>query len=163
MFCLLIYRILLIFCNVPIGLLNNPMILWLDLVFVVLINNCMPLYGCALWSLNSCVLKQLDVSPNRCLHHIRSLSCYCHANVFIMCQVCLISVFSSFISCFSLLPLIVMSLYRYVQFLILLVFHVIMLLVITLSMHGKEVVRSSSLNVSWETSHFLYGVLGLLN
>ena len=90
--------------------------------------NCMPLYGCALWSFNSCVLKQLDVSPNRCLHHIRSLSCYCHANVFIMCQVCLISVFSSFISCFSLLPLIVMSLY--VQFFILLVFRVIILLVI---------------------------------
>ena len=29
--------------------------------------NCMPLYGCALWSFNSCVLKQLDVSLNKCL------------------------------------------------------------------------------------------------
>lgn len=54
----------------------------------------------------------------------------------------------------------------YVQFLILLVFRVIILLVITLSMHGKEVVRSSSLNVRElrDKSLFVWGVrVALLN
>jgi len=73
---------------------------------------------------------------------------------------CLIFVFSGFVSCFSLLPLIVMSLY--IQFFILLVFHVAILLVITLSMVRRLyviiVMFVLLLLMLLEIYHFLYGV-----
>lgn len=117
--------------------------------------NCMPLYGCALWSLNSCVLKQLDVSPNRCLHHIPLLLLSCK---------CLHHVSGVFNICFQQFYKLFQSASTNSNVLVCAVFHSA-----SISCHnfigynikyGKEVVRSSSLNVRElrDKSLFVWGV-----
>ena len=42
---------------------------------------CMSFYGCALWSLDSCAIKNLDVCINNCLRRIWSLPRNCHTRI----------------------------------------------------------------------------------
>ena len=41
----------------------------------------MSFYGCALWSLDSCAIKNLDVCINNCLQYIWSLLRNCHTSI----------------------------------------------------------------------------------